>query len=63
MDLILIVRLYFIFTKEIVKEEKTVIYCCFTRRNREKEAEREIHIQSYLGQKSGDELVDVVRFG
>jgi len=41
LDLILVDRLYFIFTKEIVKEEKTVIYCCFTRQNREREKKDE----------------------
>ena len=37
LDLILVDRLDFIFTNEIVKEEKTVVYCCFTRQNRENE--------------------------
>ena len=35
-----------------------IIYCLFTRR-----FEKKNHLQSYLGQNNGEEVVDVVLFG
>jgi hypothetical protein len=43
-----------------VKEEKIVIYCWFPSITREK---KEDNLHHYLGQKRGEEVVAVVRFG